>query len=85
VVQDRWQLQEAKNRLSEVVRRAREDGPQVISVHGRDAVVVLEVDEYKRLRNPAGSSLVEFFQNSPLVDVELDLTRSAETGRDIDL
>jgi antitoxin Phd len=81
---DRWQLQEAKNRLSEVVRKAREDGPQVITVHGADAVVVVSTDQYRRLSKRKGS-LTEFFRRSPLVGVELDIVRRADTGRPVDL
>jgi antitoxin Phd len=81
----RWQLQEAKNRLSEVVRRAREEGPQVITLRGDEAVVVLDADEYRRLARRPKGSLVNFFRKSPLVGVELDLTRSHDTGRDIEL
>jgi prevent-host-death family protein len=81
----RWQLQEAKNRLSEVVRRAREEGPQVITLRGDEAVVVLDADEYRRLARRPKGSLVDFFRKSPLVGVELDLTRSHDTGRDVEL
>jgi prevent-host-death family protein len=53
----RWQLQEAKNRLSELVRKAREEGPQTITVRGEDAVVVVEAKEYRRRsRRPKGLS-----------------------------
>jgi len=45
----KWQLQEAKNRLSEVVRKAAEEGPQVITLRGEDAVVVMAVSDYARL------------------------------------
>lgn len=82
---NRWNLQEAKRRLSEVVRRAREDGPQVISVDGRDAVVVLELDEYQRLRKQKAVSVVELFAASPLAQERLDITRSDNTGRLVDL
>ncbi len=44
-----WQLQEAKNKLSEVIRRAREEGPQTITVRGEDAVVVLQAEDYQAL------------------------------------
>jgi prevent-host-death family protein len=81
----RWQLQEAKNRLSEVVRKAREEGPQVITLRGDEAVVVVDADEYRRLSGRPKGSLVDFFRQSPLVGVELDLTRSRDTGRDIEL
>ena len=77
---DRWQLQEAKNRLSELVRKAREDGPQVITVHGTDAVVVMTAEQFRKLA-PRKGTLLEFFRRSPLVGVELDITRSRDTGR----
>ena len=47
-LRNRWQLQEAKNRLSEVVRLAQSDGPQTITVRGEDAVVVVSASEYRR-------------------------------------
>jgi prevent-host-death family protein len=76
----RWQLQQAKNRLSEVVRKARTQGPQVITIHGRDAVVVVSAREYKRFTKPSGS-LVDFLRKSPLAGVSLDVRRSRDTGR----
>jgi antitoxin Phd len=81
----RWQLQEAKNRLSKVVRRAREEGPQVITLRSDEAVVMLDADEYRRLARRPKGSLVDFFRKSPLVGVELDLARSHNTGRDLEL
>lgn len=80
----RWQLQDAKNRLSELVRKAREEGPQVITLHGRDAVVVVSANEFGKLSRPRGS-LVDFFRKSPLAGANLDLARSTDTGRPIDL
>ena len=61
----KWQLQEAKNRLSEVVRKAQREGPQVITLHGSDAAVVVSAKDYGRLSRPRGK-LVEFFRKSPL-------------------
>jgi prevent-host-death family protein len=81
---DRWQLQEAKNRLSELVRKAREEGPQVITVHGSDAAVVMSAEQYAKLARRKGT-LVEFFRKSPLVGEELDLTRSRDRGRRVDV
>jgi prevent-host-death family protein len=81
----RWQLQEAKNRLSEVVRKAHEEGPQVITLRGDDAAVVIAVEEYRRLTRRPRSRLVEFFRQSPWVGVSLDLERNPDTGRTIDL
>ena len=80
----RWQLQEAKNRLSELVRKAQREGPQVITLHGRDAAVVVSAREYKRISRPDGS-LAEFVRNSPLAGVALDVGRSRDTGRTVPL
>lgn len=80
----KWQLQEAKNQLSEVVRKAQSEGPQVITLHGTDAAVVVSSKDYRRLSRPKGK-LVEFFRKSPLVGVELKLKRDRDTGRKIEL
>jgi antitoxin Phd len=80
----RWQIQEAKNRLSELVRKARSEGPQVITLHGQDAVVVVAANDFKSLTPPRGS-LADFFRNSPLAGTELKLKRSRDTGREIKL
>jgi prevent-host-death family protein len=80
----RWQLQDAKNRLSELVRKAREEGPQMITLRGRDAVVVVSANEFGKLSRPRGG-LVDFFRKSPLAGVKLDLDRSRDTGRCMDL
>jgi antitoxin Phd len=80
----KWQLQDAKNKLSQVVKEANESGPQVITVHGKEAAVVVSAEDYRKLTHTEGT-LLEFFQKSPLWGVELDLTRSTDTGREIDL
>lgn len=78
----RWQLQEAKNKFSEVVRKATEEGPQTVTKHGKDSVVVLSVEDYKKIEQPK-TSLVEFLQHSPLASVKLDLKRDKSPSRDI--
>jgi antitoxin Phd len=80
----RWQLQEAKNRLSELVRRARDEGPQVITLHGRDAAVVVSARDYARTARRK-ESLAEFVRRSPLAGVALELGRSRDTGRPVKL
>jgi prevent-host-death family protein len=80
----RWQLQEAKNRLSEVVRKAQHEGPQTITLHGKDAVVVVSAKQFAKLPARTGT-LVDFFRKSPLVGVDLKVTRSRDTGRKIEL
>jgi antitoxin Phd len=80
----RWKLQDAKARFSEVVRRAQTDGPQRVTVRGKDAVVVISAVELARLL-PRRKRLpfVEFME-SLHVD-GLDLTREPDRGRDIEL
>lgn len=81
-----WQLQTAKARFSEVFRLARTEGPQRITRQGKDAVVMLPVEQYDQLlRSRQPGSLVRFFRESPLVGLELDLERDRDTGRDIEL
>ena len=82
-----WQVQQAKAQFSEVVRRARAEGPQYVTRQGKDAVVIVPAEEFERLtaraRQPA--SLVKFFAESPLVGAGLDLKRKPDYGRDIKL
>ena len=80
----KWQLQDAKNRFSEVVRKASEEGPQTVTKHGKDSVVVLSAEDYQKLEQPK-TTLIEFFQNSPLSKVEIDLTRDKSPSRSVEL
>ncbi|MDZ4700417.1 MAG: type II toxin-antitoxin system Phd/YefM family antitoxin [Rhodothermales bacterium] len=77
-----WQLQEAKNRLSEVVEDALNEGPQIITRRGIQAVVVLSYAEYRRLQ-ASQTSLTEFFRTSPLVGLDIDLSRDSSPLRDV--
>lgn len=81
-----WQLQEAKAKFSEVVKRAQIDGPQEITVRGEPAVVVLTRTEYERLVKPR-PSLVELLRSSPLakwdLEGDLDLERDHSPTRDV--
>jgi prevent-host-death family protein len=79
-----WQLQEAKNRFSEVVDKAAREGPQVVTRRGKPAAIILSPDGYRRLVQPK-ENLVRFFQRSPLAGMDLDVERSRETGRDVEL
>ncbi|MDO9041785.1 MAG: type II toxin-antitoxin system Phd/YefM family antitoxin [Desulfocapsaceae bacterium] len=84
MMENYWQLQDAKSRFSSLVDRAQHNGPQVVTKHGKDAVVVLSIDEYKKLIKPK-TNLVKFFQSSPLAKEDLDLARSKEVPRGIEL
>jgi prevent-host-death family protein len=84
MVMKTWQLQEAKARLSELVKKAQTEGPQHITVRGERAAVVLSERELKRL-TPNKPSFLELMRHSPLADVELDLTREQTGVRKIEL
>jgi prevent-host-death family protein len=79
-----WQLQEAKNRLSQVVDSAQHDGPQTITLRGKPAAVVVSFEEYRKLTLPR-TGLSQFFRQSPLNGIELDLSRSTDLSREVEL
>lgn len=79
-----WQLQEAKNRLSQVLDSALHNGPQTITLRGKPAAVVVSFEEFKRMAQPR-TSLSQFFQQSPLSGQELDLSRSPDFAREVEL
>jgi antitoxin Phd len=82
-----WQIQTAKARFSEVFRLARTAGPQRITRQGKEGVVMISDEQYDQLvgRSHQPKNLVQFFRESPLVGVELDLERNKDAGRDIEL
>jgi prevent-host-death family protein len=78
-----WQLQVAKQRFSEVVRRALDEGPQVVTRHGEEAVVVLSAREYHRLVGDR-PDFRAFLLGGPDLSA-LDLERADERPREVDL
>jgi prevent-host-death family protein len=81
-----WRLQDAKARFSELVRVAKREGPQHVTVHGRDEVVVLSTEEFRRLRGErSGRELVKAMQSSPHRDIEIEPARGKMPVRDVDL
>ncbi len=82
-----WQLQSAKARLSEVVRRAIDEGPQHVSVRGEPAVVVVSEKAYRRLTSKRASIVDHILAGEPWPDDLVDAIndRSTDPGRDIDL
>lgn len=77
-----WQMQEAKARLSDLVKRAASEGPQAITLHGRPVAVVLSREAYERLAGN-GRSLLEFMQASPLAGHdEIEFERDQSLTRD---
>ena len=79
----RWPVQDAKQRFSELIRTAHADGPQVVTRHGEEIAVVVDIADYRRLKG----EVVEFknyLRAGPTLD-DLDLGRLADRPRTIDL
>jgi prevent-host-death family protein len=87
---DHWQIQEAKQRFSEMIRAVASEGPQVITRHGEDVAVVVDIAEYRRLTQPAvdlaGVLLGGPKLDDSVVDVfaEIEAERKTDTGRVVD-
>ena len=79
---EHWQLQDAKNRFSEIVNKALRDGPQVVTRRGKKTVVIMSVEQYQSLVRPE-VNIVDFFQKSPLRGEDLDLTREKDSVRKV--
>src|SRR5258708_23898958 len=81
-----WLLQDEEARFSELVRKVRSEGPQRVTVHGRDEVVVIAAEEFRRLKGSAtGKALVEAMQASPHRDIEIAPRRGIMPVRDVSL
>jgi prevent-host-death family protein len=88
---DHWQIQEAKQRFSEMIRAVAQEGPQVITRHGEDVAVVVDIAEYRRLTRPA-VDLAGILLGGPKIDngnaeifTEIEAERKTDFGRAIDL
>jgi prevent-host-death family protein len=82
----RWRLQDAKARFSEVVRDAQQRGPQRVTLHGKDAVVIVSAEEFDRLQRPVtGRDIVHALAASPLADVQFERLSVKSGVRDINL
>jgi prevent-host-death family protein len=79
----RWQLQDAKQRFSELVRHARREGPQVVTRHGEEVAVVVGIEEYRRLTSDK-PAFKEFLLAAPDL-AALELERSSERARAVEL
>lgn len=79
-----WQLQEAKGKFSEVVKRAQSQGPQNITVHGEPVAVLISRRDYLKLTHPK-PGFVELLRASPLVDSDLKIAREQTSTRKIKL
>jgi prevent-host-death family protein len=88
---DHWQIQEAKQRFSEMIRAVTTEGPQVITRHGEDVAVIVDIGEYRRLIRPA-VDLASILLGGPKLDdsaadvfAEIEAERKADYGRMVDL
>lgn len=79
----RWQVQDAKQRFSELIRTAHADGPQVVTRHGEEIAVVVDIADYHRMK--AGNTKFKDYLRSGQAFEDLDLSRSTERPRIIDL
>ena len=79
-----WQLQEAKNKFSNLVEKAQHEGPQIVTKHGKESVVVISAEQYQEMCQPK-SDLVDFMQTSPLAKVTIDFKRDKSLARETEL
>lgn len=80
-----WSLQEAKAKFSEVVRRAQTEGPQTVTVHGKNAVTVSAAAQQKRRKKWTGADLVKALQSCPAADFEIPERPKTSYIRDVEL
>lgn len=78
-----WQIRDARARFRELIERAIHEGPQIVTRHGKDAVVVVSVAEWER-RNRRRGDLVAFFAGSPLREEGVKIERVRDEPRDIE-
>ncbi len=78
-----WQVQDAKTHFSEVIERARSEGPQTITRHGAERAVILSIEDYRRLTAPHADFKAHLL-GGPKVD-EFEIERDRDAGRDIDI
>jgi len=79
-----WQTQEAKAHLSEVIKKAIDEGDQFISSRGKEVVVMMSKERYEALLTPK-DSLLEFFYAAPYAAVDIDMERNLDFPREVDL
>lgn len=79
-----WQLQEAKAHLSEVIRLSAQQGPQILTVRGKEEAVLISKKEYERLIG-SKPNFFDFMSQSPLKGLDMDWKRDQSPIRDLDL
>lgn len=79
-----WQVQQAKSQLSRIMELSKSEGPQTITKHGKPEVVVLSMKDYEAMKRDR-PSLIEFLLHEGPTFDDLDIERSKDTGREIDI
>jgi prevent-host-death family protein len=88
---DYWQIQDAKQRFSQMIRAVAHDGPQIITRHGDEVAVVVDIAEYRRLTRPTVDLTGLLLGGPALSDdavdalAEVEAERKADFGRQIDI
>jgi prevent-host-death family protein len=81
---DTWTLQDAKARLSDVLRRARTDGPQHVTVHGKPTAVVVSEEAFAKLEcGLTGQALIDIMRASPCPELDLETASIRAPVRDV--
>ena len=80
----RWQLQEAKAHLSEIIRLSAQQGPQIFTVRGKEEAVLVSKQDYERLTG-SKPNLFDFMSQSPLKGLEISFERDRSKIRDVDI
>jgi len=84
IPKETWTVANAKARFSELIDKAKSEGPQTVTRNGKPAAVLVSVEEWEKKTTPKGT-LLEFLRNSPLRGADLDLNRLTDQPRDIEL
>ncbi len=79
-----WQVQEAKQRFSEVLRAAESGEPQIVTKYGEEVAVLIDIAEYRRLRGES-TGLMSYLRIEPLDDADLEIRRQSDQPREIDM
>ena len=80
-----WQLQEAKNNFSRLIKLAASGAAQMVTVHGKPAAVLVSAAEYEKLTRPAGGKLSKLLLNRGLAGGDFEIVRDEDSGRDLSL
>ena len=84
-MQTEWQLQEAKNNLSQLVKQAASGDAQVVTVHGRPTAVVVSMEDYARLTRRSNAKLSTELLSPDIAGEDLDFSRDSDIGRTLEL